>query len=1033
MQTSAFVRRAAGGLGLGLITAGLAALPSPAQANPAGTALVINEVYGGGGNNNADLNADYVELYNPTAASISLSGLSIQYRSATGSAATNGTAALTGSVPAGKTFLIQTSTAGSNGSAIPAPDVTVTGVNMGASAGQVFLVDGTTSITPSPATGNMTSDSRIVDMVGVGSTSTSFETAPAPGMSVTTSVSRTAGVDTNNNSADFTAGDQTPTASGGGVVEPPPEPVEVSIAEIQGTGAASPLVDDPVVTEGVVTAAFPTGGFNGFYIQTGGEDTTPGASDGIFVYEPGFAATIEVGDSVEVEGTVKEFSSLTEIDATEVTELSQPLPPAVPNTVLPGTDCALPGDECLTGAELDAAREEFEGEAFQPTTPMTVTDSYDFGATSSSFFGEIGIAAASDIPLVTPTEVIDAQDTEAIADRTAYNTAHLVVLDDGSSANYWNTSNTAGAQDQPVPWLTKDHTVRVGADVTFDEPVVLDYRFGWKLQPQRQVVGEPTGLVTFEQDRPAAPAAVGGDLKLATFNVLNYFTTFGGDVPGCTAYVDRDDNPIATRSCSGSNGPRGAWDQVNFERQQTKIVNAINTMDADIVSLEELENSKSVDGANRDEALAALVAALNDDAGTQRWSFVPSPAVVPASEDVIRNAFIYDPTTVAPVGESEIHDVSAFDNARDPLAQLFKPKAGTSDQAFAVIVNHFKSKGSGVDDGTGQGNANPDRVAQATALTEFANSFAAARGTDKVFLTGDFNAYSMEDPVQVIEAAGFTSLESTDDPAEESYSFAGTSGSLDHVFANAAAKAMVTGVDLWEINANESVFYQYSRYNYIGTDLYTPEVFASSDHNPEVVGIKVPVKPEPASVTVTAKVTPQVVVVDRTEAMVHATVTDTSSKPVTGTVEIREGNVLLASGPVSGGVANVKLPAFTTTGQHTLTVRYLDGTAVRAEQTVAVTVLRAASDIRVLKAKAVQGKKGVLKVAVRDSDLGAAEGKVRVKVAGKWRSARLDDGRVKVKLPAFAKPGTKRIVVAYAGSSSVERDRKVVKLRVKRR
>jgi 5'-nucleotidase len=1025
MQTSAFVRRAAGGLGLGLITAGLAALPtSPASAALADH-LVVNEAYGGGGNSGATWTNDFIELYNPTDAPISLAGLSVQYRSSGGTG--TGFTDLTGSVAAKSYFLVQQA-AGSGGStALPTPDATGS-LSMSGSAGSVALVTGTGTVTPSAA--------NTIDLVGWGS-ATLREGTAAPGTSNTTSVSRkVAGDDTDDNSVDFAAGAPTPTNSKG-ETQPPTgggsDPVEVSIAEIQGTGAESPLVDDPVVTEGVVTAAFPTGGFNGFYIQTGGEDTTPGASDGIFVYEPGFAATIEVGDSVEVEGVVKEFSSLTEIDATEVTELSQPLPPAVPNTVLPGTDCALPGDECLTGAELDAAREELEGEAFQPTAPMTVTDSYDFGATSSSFFGEIGIAAASDIPLVTPTEVIDAQDTDAIADRTAYNTAHLVVLDDGSSANYWNTSNTAGAQDQPVPWLTKDHTVRVGADVTFDEPVVLDYRFGWKLQPQRQVVGEPTGLVTFEQDRPAAPAAVGGDLKLATFNVLNYFTTFGGDVPGCTAYVDRDDNPIATRSCTGSNGPRGAWNQVNFERQQTKIVNAINTMDADIVSLEELENSKSVDGANRDEALAALVAALNDDAGTQRWSFVPSPAVVPASEDVIRNAFVYDPTTVAPVGQSEIHDVSAFDNARDPLAQLFKPKAGTSDQAFAVIVNHFKSKGSGVDDGTGQGNANPDRVAQATALTEFANSFAAARGTDKVFLTGDFNAYSMEDPVQVIEAAGFTSLESTDDPAEESYSFAGTSGSLDHVFANAAAKAMVTGVDLWEINANESVFYQYSRYNYIGTDLYTPEVFASSDHNPEVVGIKVPVKPEPASVTVTAKVTPQVVVVDRTEAMVHATVTDTSSKPVTGTVEIREGNVLLASGPVTGGVANVKLPAFTTTGQHTLTVRYLDGTAVRAEQTVAVTVLRAASDIRVLKAKAVQGKKGVLKVAVRDSDLGAAEGKVRVKVAGKWRSARLDDGRVKVKLPAFAKPGTKRIVVAYAGSSSVERDRKVVKLRVKRR
>ena len=1030
MQTSAFVRRAAGGLGLGLLTAGLVALPGTAQANPTGTALVINEVYGAGGNSGADLNADFVELYNPTASAISLSGLSLQYRSATGTGATNGTAALSGSVPAGKTWLVQTSTAGSNGSAIPTPDATVTGVNMGGTAGQVFLVDGTAGITPSPATGNMT-DSRIIDMVGVGPTSTSFETAPAPAMSTTTSVARNAGADTNNNSTDFTAGDQTPTASGGGVVEPPPAPAEVTIAEIQGTGAASPLVDDPVITEGVVTAAFPTGGFNGFYIQTGGADTTPGASDGVFVYEPGFAGTITVGDSVEVEGVVKEFSGLTEIDATKVTELTEPLPAVVPNTVVPGTDCAPPGDACLTGAALDAAREEFEGEAFQPTGPMTVTDSYDFGLTSSSFFGEVGIAAGSDIPLVTPTEIIDAQDTAGIEARTKYNAAHLVVLDDGSSANYWNTANTAGAQDEPVPWLTADHTVRVGAGVTFDQPVVLDYRFGWKLQPQRQVVGKPTGLVTFEQDRPAAPAPVGGDLKLATFNVLNYFTTFGGDVAGCTPYVDRDDNPIATRSCSASNGPRGAWDQANFDRQQAKIVNAINTMDADIVSLEELENSKTVDGADRDEALAALVAALNADAGTLRWSFVPSPSTVPASEDVIRTGFIYDPSTVSPVGESEINDVSAFDNARDPLAQVFKPKGGTPAQAFAVIVNHFKSKGSGVDDGTGQGNANPDRVAQATALTQFASSFAAARGTDKVFLTGDFNAYSMEDPVQVIEAAGFTSLESTDDPDEESYSFSGTSGSLDHVFANDAAKAMVSGVDVWEINANESVYYQYSRYNYIGTNLYTPTVFASSDHNPEVVGITVPKKtPPPASsVTLEAKVTPQVVVVNRTEPVVHAKVTGGKG---TGTVEVREGGTVLATQALTGGAANLKLPAFTTTGSHTLTVRYLDGTTVLAEQTVNVTVLKAASDIRVVRAKAVKGKKAVLVVKVGDSDAGAATGKVRVKVRGDWRTARLEDGRAKIALGTFKKAGKQKLVVSYAGTDSCEGDREVVRLRVKR-
>ena len=206
----------------------------------------------------------------------------------------------------------------------------------------------------------------------------------------------------------------------------------------------------------------------------------------------------------------------------------------------------------------------------------------------------------------------------------------------------------------------------------------------------------------FEQDRPAEPADVGGNLKLATFNVLNYFTTLGVDYdagPGtCSSFVDRDGNPIAVNSCDGD-GPRGAWNAASFQRQQAKIVNAINTMDADIVSLEEIENSRKVDDIpNRDEAVGALVAALNAAAGSTRWAFVPSPAEADlppeAEEDVIRTAFIYNPDTVALVGTSQIlTGVPAFANAREPLAQAFKAKTAADEDGFAVVVNHFKSKG----------------------------------------------------------------------------------------------------------------------------------------------------------------------------------------------------------------------------------------------------------------------------------------------------------------------------------------------------
>ncbi|WP_082624302.1 ExeM/NucH family extracellular endonuclease [Nocardioides sp. Soil805] len=1012
-------RRSSVLVGLAVAATGLVATPLTATANPAGTGLVISEVYGGGGNSGATYTNDFIELYNPTDAAISLTGHTVEYFSSGGGS--GGATTLTGSVPAKGHYLVQQAAGTGGTTPLPAPDAIGT-LAMSGTNGSVALKNGTTTL----------------DLVGYG-TATLREGTATPALTNSTSASRdAAGKDTDNNAADLTTGAPAPQASGTTTppVDPPdPTVTDATIAEVQGTGAASPLAGSAVRTRGVVTAAYQTGGFNGFYIQTGGPDTTPGASDGLFVYEPGFPATIAVGDSVEVEGTVTEFgtapNTLTELDATTVTELSESLPAVVPNTVLPGSTCALPGTACPATAELDAQREELEGEAFLPAAPMTVTDAYDFGVSSSSFFGEIGIAAGSTIPLVTPTEVVDAQDTAGIAARTAYNDAHRVVLDDGSSTNYWNTANNAAGQDSPVPWLTKDHTVRVGASVTFDEPVVLDYRFGWKLQPQQQVVGVPTGLVSFEQDRPAVPAEVGGDLELATFNVLNYFTTFGGDVAGCSPYVDRDENPIATRTCTGSNGPRGAWDQANFERQQAKIVDAINTMDADIVSLEELENSRTVDGTSRDEAIGALVTALNAAAGSTRWAFVPSPAVVPASEDVIRTGFIYDPSTVETVGAGEILDAPAFDNARDPLAQVFRA-TGRADSSFAVIVNHFKSKGSGFDDGTGQGNANPDRVAQAQALTAFAGTFAAARGTDKVFLTGDFNAYSMEDPVQAIEAAGYESLESTDDPEEESYSYAGTSGSLDHVFANAAAKAMVSGVDIWEINANEPLYYQYSRYNYIGTDLYTAGPFAASDHNPEVVGITLPtVDPgTPGAATVEATVTPQRVVVDRTRAMAHVKVMTGGKKDSTdGTVEVREGSTVLASAPVKNGVVNIKLPVFTTVGEHTLTVRYVDASGAVAEKTVTVDVLQAASDARAT----VAGKGAAVKVRV-DAEGAKARGKVTVAVKGEpavKKTVRLTKGKATVRL-ADLRPGRYTVVVRYLGNDETQRSREKLRLRVRR-
>ena len=48
-------------------------------------------------------------------------------------------------------------------------------------------------------------------------------------------------------------------------------------------------------------------------------------------------------------------------------------------------------------------------------------------------------------------------------------------------------------------------------------------------------------------------------------------------------------------------------------------------MNADILSLEEIENSAALGESDRDDALKSLVDALNADAGTTRWAYAPSP------------------------------------------------------------------------------------------------------------------------------------------------------------------------------------------------------------------------------------------------------------------------------------------------------------------------------------------------------------------------------------------------------------------------
>nr|WP_306583108.1 ExeM/NucH family extracellular endonuclease [Corynebacterium cystitidis] len=424
----------------------------------------------------------------------------------------------------------------------------------------------------------------------------------------------------------------------------------------------------------------------------------------------------------------------------------------------------------------------------------------------------------------------------------------LVLLDDGRTRNYMRTD-----QHTPLPYLTTSDggitPIRTGDLVDFHNPVVVHYDFGaWRFQPQTPITGNNTQAelpIVWQESRTAelgVPASVAGDYSIASFNVLNFFTSLGKDEEGCNYYTDMYGNPIATNWCD----VRGAYSESAFHDQQIKIVNAINQLDADVVGLEEIENTATVTGdiTRRDESLAYLVDKLKEAAGEQKWAFVESPTELGTDEDYIRTAFIYQPAKVEPVGQSRIFDDPAYTGtARQPLAQEFRPAGG--GESFVAIVNHFKSKGSvarGDEDmGDGQGNNANLRTEQSTALIEHLEVHDDWAGLP-VFVIGDLNAYSQEDAIRVFEQQGFSNINESHAGSTPTYQFGGQLGSLDHALGNAAAMERVVDAAVWNINADEAIAFEYSRRNYNIVDFYDESPFRSSDHDPIKVGFTLSVE-----------------------------------------------------------------------------------------------------------------------------------------------------------------------------------------------
>lgn len=562
----------------------------------------------------------------------------------------------------------------------------------------------------------------------------------------------------------------------------------LTIAQIQGTAAASPYATQIVTTSGVVTADFQgPNELGGFFIQDPIGDNNPLSSEGVFVYNTSFP--VNVGDVVTVTGTAEEFYNKTQIRTVTVVNVQTTGATVAPISItLPFATMTEP--------------EKWEGMRVQFTQTLTVTEVYTLAR-----YGEVELSVNG--RLFTPTNFVDPNDQPASGTSSSGsgNVAAVLAQQNTNNLSRILLDDKSSVQNPPVvPYVDAvNNTLRCGTTVNLINGI-MDYDFSvYRIQP----VAVP--LFNYAV-RPTVPTVGNSTTKIASFNVLNYFNGNG--------------------SGGGFPTSRGANTAAEFTRQRTKIIEAIKQLNADAVGLMEMEN----DGNGAQSAIQDLVNGLNTSIGATTYTFIEDPTAANGGTgtDEIKVALIYKPAVLTPVGLA-MADNNVVNN-RPTLAQTFSLN-GTSEK-FSVLVNHMKSKsctgatGNNTDQNDGQSCFNSARRNQATQLLTFINTILTQSGDNDVLVIGDLNSYEQEDPIDLLLAGGLNNLLSN----VYSYVFDGQSGSLDHALVSSSLLNQVTGADKWHINADEPIAKDYNQ-EFNPAYMYDVSPFRSSDHDPVIIGL----------------------------------------------------------------------------------------------------------------------------------------------------------------------------------------------------
>ncbi|MCF2859173.1 ExeM/NucH family extracellular endonuclease [Pseudoalteromonas sp. SMS1] len=553
------------------------------------------------------------------------------------------------------------------------------------------------------------------------------------------------------------------------------------ISVIQGNGQSSPLVEQSVVIEGVVVASFQDAGqHGGFFVQEEDQhaDRDNTTSEGIFVADTN--TKVKVGEQVRVLGKVAEKYDLTQI-----------------NTVAGTLSCATDVLTQVTPTEVnlpfakDFDQESLEGMWVSMPQKLHVTLSHNF-----TKYGEIYLSQGMRMQ---PTNKYPKDDPRR-AELAELNVRNVLLVDD-------NSTQSNPEDISYYPGFSAEMPLRSGDQVS-NMSGVIHYTYGnYKLIP--------TSLPKFEKSNPrrTKPPVRQSEqhIRVASFNVLNYFVDFNG---------------------------RGANNEKEFNRQRSKVIRAILASDADVVGLMEIENN----GYGDSSAIKNLIDGLNALDDVHDWAFI-NPQLEQVGTDAVTVGIIYRANRVLPVGAAQVITDAPFDEAtrahRPPMLQSFKPINGGKE--VRMVVNHFRSKGGscGADmDDAVEGACNGQRLLAAkTVIAELTKANQNADAPVYAIL-GDFNAYAYEAPMLEFYNAGFANV-SLEKAVGDNYSYyySGVAGSLDHMLTASSSMGSVVQTMHWHINADEAAGLDYNtegKSEAQQAKWFSDSPYRSSDHDPVI-------------------------------------------------------------------------------------------------------------------------------------------------------------------------------------------------------